>query len=164
MPWKYNPLVASSKKSNPESEEFTEADLEYLIATKLSEPEQKAGEMLFRDRCFIRSLEAWSFSLLVPKAWEQTSSPRRIWLTNQIWLPKTTGGVVKGTKHHRHRPVSGDGWKVAPTVTTWSRAVTSLAKGIHQVHVDSCIWSICPYCVLVEPLCIENSTSRGPVL
>ena len=97
MPWKYNPLVASSKKSNPESEKFTEADLEYLIATKLSEPERKAGETLFGDRCFIRSLEAWSFSLLVPKAWEQTSSPRRIWLTNQIWLPKTTGGFVKGT-------------------------------------------------------------------
>ena len=74
-----------------------ERNIDYLDATKLSMPEQKAGKMVFWDRCFIRSLEAWSFSLLVPRAWEQTSSPRRIWLTNQIWLPRTTGGFVKGT-------------------------------------------------------------------
>ena len=34
------------------------------------------------------------------------------------------------------------------TATTWSRTVTSWAKGICQVHVDSRIWSLRPYCVL----------------
>ena len=49
MPWKYNPFVASSKTTKPESKKFTEADLEYLIATKLSDSEWKAGETLFGD-------------------------------------------------------------------------------------------------------------------
>ena len=39
---------------------------------------RKAGETLFGTDASAGSLEAWSFRLLDPKAWEQTSSPRRI--------------------------------------------------------------------------------------
>ena len=55
-----------------------ERNIDYLDATKLSGPEQKAGKMLFWRLMLQRAPQAWSSRLLDPKAWEQTSSPRSI--------------------------------------------------------------------------------------
>ena len=57
----------------------------------------KQAKYLFGDWCCSRLQEAWSFRLLDPKAWEQTSSPRRILMHYQKHGSYGLQGVNKGT-------------------------------------------------------------------